>query len=378
MRTVAGRFPAEQFPEGESIVRRRYDSGDVMVETTLGRLIFNEAFPVDFEFQDAVLKKAGLTSIVSKLIDRYPLAVVAESLDNLKALGFRYATRAGLTISMEDVKTPAKKASILEKFEGEADKVERNYAMGLITDAERQELEIDLWQKATFEVQQAMEEAMRSDRFSPIEMMIGSGARGNITQVRQITGMRGLVANPRGEIIPRPIKSNFREGLSVLEYFISTHGARKGLADTALRTADSGYLTRRLVDVAQELIVREVDCGTTRGQWVELLVDETDPMGKKVHRRFSEREIETKLLGRVLADPITLDGPDRPRGHLHRLHDAAGHRRADRRRPGAGAVGAHLRDRLRRVRHVLRLVARDRSGGRARRGDRHHRRPVDR
>jgi DNA-directed RNA polymerase subunit beta' len=308
VRTSPDRFPSEQFPEGQSIVVRRYDNGQVMVETTLGRLIFNEAFPSDFEFQDAVLKKAGLTSIVSKLIDRYPLAKVAESLDNLKGLGFRYATRAGLTISMEDVKTPEKKASIMEKFEGEADKVERNYAMGLITDAERQELEIDLWQKATFEVQQAMEEAMRSDRFSPIEMMIGSGARGNITQVRQITGMRGLVANPRGEIIPRPIKSNFREGLSVLEYFISTHGARKGLADTALRTADSGYLTRRLVDVAQELIVRENDCGTTRGQWVELLVDETDPMGKKVHRRFSEREIETKLLGRVLADPITLDG----------------------------------------------------------------------
>ncbi len=309
VRMSADRFPEELFPEGTSIVKRRFErDGEpmVLVTTTIGRLLFNEAFPADFPFEDGVLKKSGLTQIVSRLIDRYPLSTVADSLDKVKTLGFRFATRAGLTISMEDVKTPAGKAAILEKYEKEADKVERNYGMGLITDSERQELEIDLWQKATFEVQQAMEEVMKGDRFNPIEMMVGSGARGNITQVRQITGMRGLVANPRGEIIPRPIKSNFREGLSVLEYFISTHGARKGLADTALRTADSGYLTRRLVDVSQELIVREDDCGTSRGLWVDLVMDELDPMGKLVHRRLSEREVETRMLGRVVADDLVL------------------------------------------------------------------------
>src|SRR5262249_29031406 len=151
----------------------------------------------------------------------------------------------------------------------EAEKVEQQFDRGIITDDERRQKEIEIWTDATDRVRGAMEVELASEQFNPIEMMVGSGARGNIMQVRQIAGMRGLVANPRGEIIPRPIKSNFREGLSVLEYFISTHGARKGLADTALRTADSGYLTRRLVDVAQELIVREADCATTRGIWVE-------------------------------------------------------------------------------------------------------------
>ncbi|MBV9411411.1 MAG: DNA-directed RNA polymerase subunit beta', partial [Acidimicrobiia bacterium] len=175
----------------------------------------------------------------------------------------------------------------------EAEKIENQFRRGIITDDERRQKEVEIWTNATDDVRRAMEKTLGSIAFNPIDMMVGSGARGNIMQVRQIAGMRGLVANPRGEIIPRPIKSNFREGLSVLEYFISTHGARKGLADTALRTADSGYLTRRLVDVAQELIIREDDCGTTRGLWLENI--KPDEPG----HRFN---LDTRLYGRVLAE----------------------------------------------------------------------------
>ncbi len=189
--------------------------------------------------------------------------MVAATLDALKAAGFHWATRSGVTISIEDVVTPPAKAGILERHEGRAEKVQSQYERGLITDDERRQELIEIWTEATTEVADAMQEAF--PKTNPVFMMVNSGARGNWMQVRQIAGMRGLVANPKGEIIPRPIKSNFREGLSVLEYFISTHGARKGLADTALRTADSGYLTRRLVDVSQDVIIREEDCGTDRG-----------------------------------------------------------------------------------------------------------------
>ena len=207
----------------------------------------------------------------------------------MKNLGYEWSTRAGLTISIADVTTPPAKAGLLEKFEGEAAKVESQYERGIITDDERRQQEIEIWTDATNQVTKAMQDLMQSTPFNPIDMMVGSGARGNVMQVRQIAGMRGLVANPRGEIIPRPIKSNFREGLSVLEYFISTHGARKGLADTALRTADSGYLTRRLVDVAQELIVRELDCESTRGIWVEDVLG--DPESYRVLETSSARAL---------------------------------------------------------------------------------------
>ena len=238
-------------------------------ESSLGRFLLNTAFPDDFPFVDRPMRKRDITEVVSELVVLYDKAVVADSLDKLKALGYEWSTRAGLTISISDVTTPPAKAGLLEQFEGEAAKVESQYDRGIITDDERRQQEIEIWTDATNQVTKAMQDLLQSTKFNPIDMMVGSGARGNVMQVRQIAGMRGLVANPRGEIIPRPIKSNFREGLSVLEYFISTHGARKGLADTALRTADSGYLTRRLVDVAQELIVREIACDTVRGIWVE-------------------------------------------------------------------------------------------------------------
>ncbi len=268
----------------------------VLVETTLGRLLFNEAFPTDFPFVDKILKKRDLTEVIGVLVDTYSRAEVATSLDNLKDLGFEFATRSGLTISISDIRTPVAKKALLDKFEADAERVEQQYDRGIITDDERRQKEIEIWTDATDQVRDAMSAEMREVKFNPIEMMVGSGARGNVMQVRQIAGMRGLVANPRGEIIPRPIKSNFREGLSVLEYFISTHGARKGLADTALRTADSGYLTRRLVDVAQELIVREEDCGSTRGIWIDEV--DTEPE----HRRV----LETRLVGRCLAEDVTL------------------------------------------------------------------------
>ena len=307
VRMPAGKFPEDRFPERDekrnptSIVLRRFGSngdGAVLVETTLGRLLLNDALPPDFPFVDRALKKRDLTEILGEVVDRYSRAEVGRTLDNLKDLGFEFATRAGLTISIADVKTPTAKAALLERFEGEAEKVEQQYDRGILTDDERRQKEVEIWTEATDEVRRAMEAELSAEKFNPVDMMVGSGARGNVMQVRQIAGMRGLVANPRGEIIPRPIKSNFREGLSVLEYFISTHGARKGLADTALRTADSGYLTRRLVDVAQELIVREDDCDTQRAIWVEQVTTEADGRPR--------RELETELLGRCLAEDVKL------------------------------------------------------------------------
>ena len=193
--------------------------------------------------------------------------------------------------------TPPDKGAILDRYEKEAEKAEAQFKRGIITDDERRQKEIEIWTSANSEVGKAMEKTMSSIAFNPIDMMVDSGARGNSQQIRQIAGMKGLVSNPRGEMIPRPIKSSFREGLSVLEYFISTHGARKGLADTALRTADSGYLTRRLVDVAQELIVREDDCGSTRGIWIEGIVP--DSAGRRSY-------LETRVNGRITAEAVTL------------------------------------------------------------------------
>ena len=231
---------------------------------------------------------------------------MADSLDKIKDLTFRFAARSGLTISIDDVKTPPSKADIINRYEAEAQKAETQFKRGIITDDERRQKEIEIWTSANSEVGKAMEDTLHAILFNPLDMMVDSGARGNPQQVRQIAGMKGLVSNPRGEMIPRPILSSFREGLSVLEYFISTHGARKGLADTALRTADSGYLTRRLVDVAQELIVREDDCGTTAG----IRIGDIRPDDESV-RSY----LETRIDGRVLARDVTLsDGSVLPAG----------------------------------------------------------------
>ena len=245
----------------QSKVKIRID-GEVR-DTTLGRAIFNDTLPVDYPYVNYQVGKKQLGVIVNDLAERYSKVDVGVALDNLKETGFHWATRSGVTISMEDVVTPETKPAILAKYEDQALKVQKQFDRGLITEDERRQELIEIWTQATAEVAGEMEKTFDED--NSIYMMIQSGARGNMMQLRQIAAMRGLVANPKGEIIPRPIKANYREGLSVVEYFIATHGARKGLADTALRTADSGYLTRRLVDVSQDVIIREEDCGTERG-----------------------------------------------------------------------------------------------------------------
>jgi DNA-directed RNA polymerase subunit beta' len=272
----------------------------LIVETTLGRALFNEALPIDYRFVNYEVSKRDLSTIVNDLAERYPKVTVAATLDAMKAAGFYWATRAGVTISISDVVTPPRKKEILEEYETKADKVQKQFERGLITDDERRQELIEIWTQATADVAREMEGNFPKD--NPVWMMVNSGARGNMMQVRQIAGMRGLVANPKGEIIPRPIKANFREGLSVLEYFISTHGARKGLADTALRTADSGYLTRRLVDVSQDVIIREEDCGTERGIMMQIAVPGKD--GKLIR----PATVETSVFARTIAEDVIHDG----------------------------------------------------------------------
>ncbi|HEY2985857.1 MAG TPA: DNA-directed RNA polymerase subunit beta' [Jatrophihabitantaceae bacterium] len=270
----------------------------VLLETTLGRCLFNEALPADYRFVNYEVTKKELGQIVNDLAERYPKVAVAQTLDALKAAGFYWATRSGITIAIDDVVTPPKKAEILDRYEKDAEKIEKQYLRGVITEEERRQELVEVWTKATSEVAKEME--INFPKANPVYIMVNSGARGNMMQMRQIAGMRGLVANPKGEIIPRPIKANFREGLSVVEYFISTHGARKGLADTALRTADSGYLTRRLVDVSQDVIVREDDCGTDRG--LMLPIAAAGPDGTLV----KDMHVETSVYARVLAEDVTV------------------------------------------------------------------------
>ncbi|MSO26529.1 MAG: DNA-directed RNA polymerase subunit beta' [Candidatus Nanopelagicales bacterium] len=292
---ISDGLPPEDFDAPEGWV-----AGDPFIlTTTLGRALFNEALPVDYPYVNVQVDKKVLGLTVNRLAELYVKVEVAATLDKLKALGFYWATRSGVTISISDVVTPPGKAAILAASEEKADKVQKQYERGLITDSERRQELIEIWTRATDEVAKAMQENF--PRTNPVYIMVDSGARGNMMQIRQIAGMRGLVANPKGEIIPRPIKSNFREGLSVLEYFISTHGARKGLADTALRTADSGYLTRRLVDVSQDVIVREVDCGTDRGTEM--------PIGGLVEGKLMPLDnLDTSVASRVLSHDVEVGG----------------------------------------------------------------------
>jgi DNA-directed RNA polymerase subunit beta' len=266
--------------------------------TTVGRIIYNDKIeraiqetlgedfdPSTYEFVNRSMKKRDTTKFVDDLVQAYGAPTISQVLDAFKDLGFRYATQAGITISKNDVIVPPSKPQILAKYEAQVAEIQDQYDTGLITEEERKEAVVERWTAATEEVAEAMEANL--DELNPIYMMANSGARGSFKQIRQLAGMRGLMANPKGEIIERPIRANFMEGLTVLEYFISTHGARKGLADTALRTADSGYLTRRLVDVAQDVIIRQEDCGTD--QYIEL--DLHKPGG----------EPNDNLIGRVMA-----------------------------------------------------------------------------
>ena len=271
----------------------RIDFRNKMRKTTLGRVIFNSILPDDYTYINSPVDKKELSTIVTEMIDKYSNDLVMEILDEMKKLGFSHATEEGISIGINDFQIPKTKAKILKESEEIVEKINSSFKKGLITNDERLHRVIQQWSKTTEEVGEEMERNF--DKFNPVYMMANSGARGNVKQLRQLAGMRGLVADAKGEIIDKPIKSNFREGLSVLEYFLSTHGARQGLADTALRTADSGYLTRRLVDVAQDVIVREHDCGAKDGIDVYVLTLEGEP--------------NPSLLGRIctktVADPST-------------------------------------------------------------------------
>ena len=288
------RLDGDQFvaPEGWE-APEGYKAGDpVLLDCTVGQVLFNQALPKDYPWFSGVADKKGLGSLINDLAERYPMDVVARALDNLKNSGFYWASRSGVTVAVSDIATPAEKPAIMERYEKQAAAIQDDFEIGTIDDEERRQELIKVWTEATDVVAEAMRENLSSHGgLNTIYRMVTSGARGNWMQVRQIAGIRGLVSNPKGEIMPRPIKSSYREGLSVLEYFIATHGARKGLADTALRTANSGYLTRRLVDVSQDVIVREHDCGTRRGLMLPLV----DADGN-LHP-----DVETSIHGRTLA-----------------------------------------------------------------------------
>ncbi len=300
---VTIRLTGENPPEDTSFATPAgWQPGEAfLLKTTLGRALFNEAMPSEEPYVNYQVDKGKLGAIVNRLAERYSKVYVSAVLDALKDLGFYWATRSGVTISIEDVVTPPAKAELLAAAEAKAAEKQKAYDRGLMTEQELNDELIEIWTHATDEVSKAMQENFPAA--NPIWQMVQSGARGNMNQMRQIAGMRGLVANPKGETIPRPIKSNFREGLSVLEYFISTHGARKGLADTALRTADSGYLTRRLVDVSQDVIIREDDCGTEAGLIIPIAERDDDGTLHKAER------VESTAISRTLAqDVVASDG----------------------------------------------------------------------
>jgi DNA-directed RNA polymerase subunit beta' len=297
-------------------IRVRLRSQKDWVRTTAGRVIFNEVLPIGQDpthadlgamtYQNRTLDKKALRLLVGEIFKLYGNETTARVANEMKRIGFAFATKAGVTISAMDIKTPKEKAGIVAQADKEVDSVDSQFRRGLITEDERYEATVELWTKATQDVTDA---TMKSfDRFSPVFMMSTSGARGDIQQIRQLAGMRGLMADPTGRIIDLPIKANFSEGLTVLEYFISTHGARKGLADTALRTADSGYLTRRLVDVSQDVIVREEDCGSTNGIWVSDISEQrslTEPLFERIAGRFAAGDVVVPATGEVIAKDNT-------------------------------------------------------------------------
>ncbi len=274
-----------------------------LVETTVGRVIFNEIVPKEMGFFNELLVKKVFSGFIYKMFIKLGNVVTAKFLDDLKDIGYEYATRAGISISFSDMLVPEEKEKVIEQSNKEVAQILQEHEMGLITDTERYNKIIDVWTKATTSISNSLMNKIKKDKngFNSLHMMVDSGARGSKEQVRQLAGMRGLMMKPQkslsgqsGEIIENPIVANFKEGLSVLEYFISTHGARKGLADTALKTADAGYLTRRLTDVAQDMIVTEEDCGTIRGVYVSALKDvelEREPLAERITGRVAQEDI---------------------------------------------------------------------------------------
>src|SRR5687767_4157937 len=301
--TVARDDQGVQYAEVQNVEKK-------VINTTVGRVILNSALPKGMPFVNGLLKKKGLQQLVQYGYLRYGLEKTVEMLDSLKTLGFTYATRSGLSIGIDDLVIPSQKPALVESARDEVIKVEGQYLEGAITNGERYNKVIAVWSEVTEKIADAMfgemEELDQSGRnFNPVYIMADSGARGSKQQIRQLAGMRGLMAKPSGEIIETPITSNFREGLTVLQYFISTHGARKGLADTALKTADSGYLTRRLVDVAQDVIIHEHDCGTMDGIEARAIVESgeiIEPLRDRIIGRVTLEKIIDPLSGNVVVE----------------------------------------------------------------------------
>ncbi len=276
---------------------------DEIVETSVGRIIFNEIVPNSLGFFNEVIDKKKLGNIVYDCYRLEGNAKTADMLDGIKRLGYKYGTRAGITVGVTDFETPEAKASILAEADKVVEAIEEDFQFGLITEQERHNQVVEIWNQATDDVTEALKAALPED--NPVYMMATSGARGNFQQIRQLAGMRGLMADPSGKIMDLPIKANFREGLTVLEYFISTHGARKGLADTALRTADSGYLTRRLVDVSHDVIVLEDDCESSEGIWVDKIMEGSqliEPLHQRIIGRVAVNKVIHPETGEVLAE----------------------------------------------------------------------------
>ncbi|HPE16077.1 MAG TPA: DNA-directed RNA polymerase subunit beta' [Oscillospiraceae bacterium] len=322
-----------------------------MVRTTVGRLIFNENIPQDLGFVDRtdpetrfdpeinfVCGKKQLGKIIEKCIAKYGFTISAGVLDSIKALGYKYSTRGALTISISDMTVPEAKKTLIAETEQKVVAIDRKYKRGFITNDERYRLVVKVWEQTTKDVTEALQSNL--DRFNPIFMMADSGARGTMNQIRQLAGMRGLMANTSGRTIEIPIKANFREGLTVLEYFISSRGARKGLADTALRTADSGYLTRRLVDVSQDVIIRELDCGTNEGIWVKTIQEGgqvIEPLAERLRGRYPVEDVVDPATGERLASKDEMILPETARRVASALEKYAAEH------PESGEARVHVR-----------------------------------
>ena len=351
------------------------DANKKIIETTVGRVIFSEIWPSEMGFANKSVKKAELGDLIWKCYKICGHEKTVVMLDKLKELGFREATKAGVSIGIDDMIIPKEKDQEIDAAQKQIKEVEKQYRKGVITPGERYNKIIDIWTHCTDQIANVMLRTLDNNQgkkeYNPVSLMVDSGARGNRQQVRQLAGVRGLMAKPSGDIIEKPILSNFREGLTVLEYFISTHGARKGLADTALKTADSGYMTRKLVDVAQDVIVREDDCGTTNGIWVQAISE-----GDDIVVKLSER-----LIGRFSCDDIA--NPTNPKEMLSRANEEFDEVRAR-------AFDSSSVDKVK-IRSVLTCESkhgickacygrnpRDRRAGQVGRSGRHHRGPIHR
>jgi DNA-directed RNA polymerase subunit beta' len=280
----------------EPIRVRDHKTNGETIDTSVGRIIFNEVLPEEFEFRNHLMDKKAVKDLVTEVSQTLDSVRTADMVDKMKDIGFQYATKSGISIAMNDLRVPDEKEGLLSEADASIAEIQEQYNMGLITEEERYSQAVSIWRDTTDRVQQVIE--TRLENYGGVYTMAVSGAKGNISQISQMAGMRGLMSDPSGRIIELPIRSSFREGLSVLEYFISTHGARKGLADTALRTADSGYLTRRLIDVAQDVIISEENCGTTTGIWVG------EPSEKGLFESLTER-IFGRVVAADVADPKT-------------------------------------------------------------------------